>query len=257
MAIRTSNPAMSSRVFNEVETVSQPSEAMTVQGSIYKTSILLGLLLLTAVWVWHLFYAAAIPGQADQTAALNAVMPWMVGGIIGGLVFAVITIFVPKVSPYTSPAYALCEGLALGGISAIFELQYPGIVMPAVGGTFGVLAVMLGVYATGLVKVTDKFRMGVVAATGGIALLYIVAMVMSLFGAHMPIIDDATPLGIGFSVVVVIIAALNLVLDFDFIDRGAQAGLPRYMEWYGAFGLMLTLVWLYLEILRLLAKMRR
>ena len=255
MAFRSSNPALSDRVFDAVETVDDPTQLMTVQGSIYKTSMLTGMLLLTACYTWYLFFStlAASGPQAAQTA----VMPWMIGGIVGGVIFALITIFAPKASPFTAPGYALTEGLALGGISAIFNLKYPGVVMSAVGLTFAVLMIMLGCYGTGLIKVTQKLRMGIVAATGAVALIYIGSLLLGLFGIQTPIINDATPLGIGFSVVVVIIAAFNLVLDFDFIEKGAAHGLPRYMEWYAGFGLLITLVWLYLEILRLLSKMRR
>lgn len=258
--MRTANPALSDKVFNQIEQVSSDAKTMTVQGTIYKTATLLGLVLLTAMYTWNLFYTA-INGLTEPEAIMNAgmkaVMPWMIGGLVLGLVFALITIFVPKVSPFTAPLYALAEGLALGGISALFEIQYPGIVLPAVGLTFGVLAVMLGLYGTGIIKVTQKLRMGITAATGGIMLVYVIAMGMSFFGMNMPIINDATPLGIGFSLLVVGIAAFNLVLDFDFIEKGANHGLPRYMEWYGAFGLMVTLVWLYMELLRLLSKMRK
>ncbi len=152
--------------------------------------------------------------------------------------------------------YALLEGLALGGISAIFDFRYPGIAIQAVGLTFGTLFVLLAIYSTGIIKVTDKMRIGIIAATGGIALFYLLEMVLGFFGVHFVAVNGSGPIGIAFSLFVVAIAALNLVLDFDFIERGVAFGAPKYMEWYGAFGIMVTLVWLYLEILRLLSKMR-
>ena len=150
----------------------------------------------------------------------------------------------------------MLEGLFIGAVSALYEVRYPGIVMQAVGLTFGTLIALLLAYRSGVIRVTDNFRLGVVAATGGIALFYFATMILGFFGVQFPSIYGAGPLGIGVSVFVVIIAALNLVLDFDFIESGARAGAPKYMEWYGAFGLMVTLVWLYLEILRLLSKLR-
>jgi uncharacterized YccA/Bax inhibitor family protein len=156
----------------------------------------------------------------------------------------------------TSPIYALLEGLALGGISAVFELRYPGIGIQAVSLTFGTLFVLLLAYSSGWIKVTEKFRLGIVAATGGIAVFYLLQMLLGFFGVHFTMINGSGLIGIGFSLIVVAIASLNLVLDFDFIEQGVKAGAPKYMEWYGAFGIMVTLVWLYLEILRLLSKMR-
>ncbi len=180
----------------------------------------------------------------------------LIAGAIGGLVTALVTIFVPRVSPFTSPVYAACEGLFLGAISAVFETMYPGIVIQAVGLTVGVLAVMLFLYGTRVIRATEKFKMGVVAATGAVCLVYVVDMVLRLFGIAVPFIHDGGPIGIGFSLVVVVIAALNLILDFDFIEQGVKYQAPKYMEWYGGFSLLVTLVWMYLEILRLLAKMR-
>jgi uncharacterized YccA/Bax inhibitor family protein len=156
----------------------------------------------------------------------------------------------------TAPVYAGLEGLFLGAISAAFEKMYPGIVIQAVGLSIGVLATMLFVYGLGLIRVTEKFRIGVVAATGAVFLVYFVDIVMSFFGAKVPFIHQTGMIGIGFSLVVVVIAAMNLILDFDFIERGVQFQAPKYMEWYGGFSLMVTLVWMYLEILRLLSKMR-
>jgi uncharacterized YccA/Bax inhibitor family protein len=177
-------------------------------------------------------------------------------GTIGGLIFAMVTVFKKTWAPITAPIYAVLEGLALGGISAIYEVRFAGLPMQAVGLTFGVLVALLLVYRTGIIRVTDKFRMGVVAATGGIFVFYLLTWILGFFGVRFPSVFGAGLLGIGISVAIVIVAALNLVLDFDLIESGTRAGAPKYMEWYGAFGLMVTLIWLYLEILRLLSKLR-
>jgi uncharacterized YccA/Bax inhibitor family protein len=151
----------------------------------------------------------------------------------------------------------LCEGLALGGISALLEQAYPGIAIQSLGLTLGVTVVMLVLYTSGTLRATPKFTMGVIAATGGIFVVYLVDMVLRIFGRQVPLLNGSGPWGIGISLVIVIIAALNLILDFDFVETGVRAGAPKYMEWYGAFGIMVTLVWMYLEILRLLGKIRR
>src|SRR5580692_11595477 len=241
---KSSNPALNERTFSRPSAI--VGEAMTVQGTVNKTGILLVCAVGTAAWTWGLAHS-----QAPE-----AVLPWMIGGMIGGLVFALVTIFKREWSPVTAPIYALCEGLALGGISALLEQSYPGIAIQALGLTFGVAAVMLMLYSSGTLRATPKFTMGVVAATGGIFVVYMVDMVLRFFGHQVPLLNSAGPLGIGVSVVIVIVASLNLILDFDFVETGAHAGAPKYMEWYGAFGIIVTLVWMYLEILRLLSKMR-
>jgi uncharacterized YccA/Bax inhibitor family protein len=242
---RTSNPALNEKAFR---TQAALGEAMTVQGTVNKTGLLLLCVVATAAWTWGLAHS--------ETP--EAVYPWMIGGLLGGLVTALITIFKKEWSPLTAPVYALLEGLALGGISAIFERSYHGIAIQAVGLTFGVLFVLLLAYKTGMIRATQGFKVGVIAATGAIALLYLVAMTLRIFfHIQVPMIHQSGPIGIAFSIFVVIIAALNLVLDFDLIETGAQAGAPKYMEWYGGFALMVTLIWLYLEILRLLSKARR
>ncbi len=255
MAImRSGNPALSDKTFLDLGSgtvVRGDSGAMTLNGTVNKTALLLVLTLAGALFSWAQFSAAMDAGNP------GAIMPYVWGGAIGGFVVALITIFKKTWSPYTAPLYAILEGLFLGAISAMFELRFPGIVTQAVIGTFGTLAVLLMAYRSGLIKVSEKFKLGVVAATGGIALLYLAQIGMNLFGFQgMGFISGSSPLGIGFSVVVVIVAAMNLVLDFDFIERGVQQGAPKYMEWYGAFGLLVTLVWLYLEILRLLSKLQ-
>jgi uncharacterized YccA/Bax inhibitor family protein len=184
-------------------------------------------------------------------------MPHVLVGAIGGLVVAIVTIFKKEWSPVTAPLYAVLEGLFIGAVSAMFELRFPGIVMQAAGLTFGTLGALLLAYRSGLIRATENFKLGVVAATGGIALLYLANIGMRLFGFEgMGFIHESSWIGIAFSGFVVVIAALNLVLDFDFIEQGVEHGAPKYMEWYAAFGLLVTLIWLYLEILRLLAKLQ-
>lgn len=182
--------------------------------------------------------------------------PLLLLGGIGGFICAMVTVFKKEWSPVTAPLYALLEGLVLGGLSAVFDLRYPGIAIQAVGLTFGTLFVLLLAYSSRLIKVTRKFQLGVIAATGGIMVFYLMQMLLGFFGVRFLAVNGSGAIGIGFSLLVVAIAALNLVLDFDFIERGVNYGAPKYMEWYGAFGIMVTLVWLYLEILRLLSKMR-
>jgi uncharacterized YccA/Bax inhibitor family protein len=246
--MRTSNPALRGS-FQPGELAL--GERMTVSGTVNKTGVLAICVVATAVWTWSRFLNAG-----DVDGATASVLPLLALGGIGGFVVALVTIFKKEWAPVTAPIYALLEGLVLGGISAMTELRFPGIPMQAVGLTFGTLVAMLLVYRSGVIKVTDNFRLGVVAATGGIALFYLATMVMGFFGVRFPSVFGAGLLGIGISLFVVVIAALNLVLDFDLIERGAQAGAPKYMEWYGAFALMVTLIWLYLEILRLLSKLR-
>jgi len=244
---RTGNPALTEKVFVDAAKAVPDAEPMTIGGTVNKTGILLLLLVLAAVYVWSL-----VVGQQDTAP----VVPWLLGGGIGGLIVALIIVFKKTWAPYLSPVYAVLEGLAIGGISALMETRFPGIVLQAVGLTFGVLFVLLAAYKSGLIKATENFKLGVVAATGAIFLVYMATFVLGFFGIGIPYIHGSGPIGIIFSVVVVIIAALNLVLDFDFIEKGAELGAPKYMEWYAAFGLLVTLVWLYLEILRLLAKAR-
>src|SRR5210317_1100995 len=240
--MRTSNPMMKEKVFTQAIA---GTETMTLQGAVNKTVALLALVVIGASYSWNLYY-----NQGPE-----AVQPWMIGGLIGGFVFAMITIFKAAWAPKTAPIYAALEGLFLGGISAIFEARYPGIVIQAVGLTFGTLFALLFAYKARLIRATENFKLGIFAATGGIAVVYLISFVGRMFGWQMPVIHESGPMGILFSLFVVVIAALNLVLDFDFIERGDGVA-PRYMEWYAAFGLIVTLVWLYLELLRLLSKLR-
>ena len=241
---RSGNPAFRSKAFTERSSDFSTSEVMTLSGTVNKTGFYLLLCFMTAAWTWNQLYSGADVG----------VYLW--GGLGGGFIAALVTIFKPTLAPYSAPIYALLEGFMIGGISAIFESMYPGIVIQAVGLTFGTLAALLMAYKTGLIKPTENFRLMIFAATGGIALLYLVNFIMMFFGSSIGFIHSNGFFGILFSLAVVAIAALNLVLDFDFIEEGAEKGLPKYMEWYGAFSLMVTLVWLYVEILRLLMKLR-
>ena len=245
--MKSGNPVLRSDTFDNVATAT--GDRMTINGTINKTAMLLALVVTTAIYTWGYFLK-----NQDNPAA---VMPLLWTGAIGGLVMVIVTMFKREWVNITAPIYALLEGLVIGGLSAMFNAAYPGIVVQAVVLTFGTMAAMLLAYRSGLIKVTDKFKAGVFAATGAIFLVYIASMVMSMFGKPIGFIHDSGTIGIVFSLVVVGIAALNLVIDFDFIRQGAEQGAPKKMEWYGAFALTVTLVWLYLEILRLLSKLRR
>lgn len=244
MPEKSGNPALSDKTFAGLAVSDNP---MTLAGTINKTAILLALVLIGAGWVWNLYFS---------THQSDIVLPYLIGGSIGGLILAVVTSFKRTASPYTAPAYALLEGFAIGGASALYEAQQPGIALQAVGLTLGTLFCMLAAYRFQIIKVTENFKMGVVAATGGIFLLYIVDLVLMYFGHPVAMIHQGGMWGILFSLFVVCIAALNLVMDFDFIAQGVAQRSPKYMEWYSGFALVVTLVWLYLEILRLLAKRR-
>tara|TARA_B100000700_G_scaffold96336_1_gene108406 strand:- start:617 stop:1375 length:759 start_codon:yes stop_codon:yes gene_type:complete len=239
---RSGNPVMGNKFDGDAQFRDLPiSQKMTLEGTVNKTGILLLLCFATAAVSWN------IP---------NLVL--MFTGVGVGLIAAIITVFKPTMASSTAPVYALAQGLFLGGITVMFEAEYPGIAIQAIGLTFGTLASLLVCYKTGIIKPTENFRLMIVSATAGIALLYLVNICMVYFGGGSGIgfIHSNGLMGIGFSLFVVGIAALNLVLDFDFIEQGSENGLPKHMEWFGAFSLMVTLVWLYLEILRLLAKIR-
>ncbi|ABR55506.1 protein of unknown function DUF1112 [Methanococcus vannielii SB] len=240
--MRTSNPALSESVFREFNNYG--NESMTINGTVNKTLISLAIVSISAFFAWDMIFLSAYSGLI------------MILAPIMGFVIAIITIFKKEWSGITVPIYSIFQGIFLGLISGFFELSYPGIVFQAVLATFGVLFSLLFAYKLRIVRATENFKLGIVAATGGIALTYIISMILGFFGISIPLIFGSGPVGILFSLFVVIIAALNLVLDFDFIERGERYGAPKYMEWYGAFGLMVTLIWLYLEILRLLSKLR-
>lgn len=247
--MRTSNPAFNANTFAVPSIGAGYGEAMTVNGTIHRTGILLLCVLATALWIWAQFFNA----QDAQAVAMYIPI-----GAFGGFIMAMVTVFKKEWAPVAAPIYALLEGLFLGAASALLESQprFHGIAIEAVALTFGTLFCMMLAYRSGFIRATEKFKVGVFAATGAIALFYLVTMVIGFFGVRVPLIYGSSPIGIVFSLVVVGVAALNLILDFDFIEQGAMRGAPKYMEWYGAFGLMVTLIWLYLEILRLLTKLR-
>lgn len=250
--MRSGNPALQESTFLDIGSgavLTRDGATMTLGGTVNKTAGLLLLALLTAAFAWH--QTAGPDGTPLPAARL-----YMLGGAIGGLVFALATIFKKEWAPVTAPLYALLEGFFLGSISAVYEARFDGIVFQAVLLTFGTLFALLMAYRSGLVRATENFKLGVVAATGGIALVYLATIVLGFFNVSIPYIHQSGVIGIGFSLFVVVIAALNLVLDFDFIESGVEHGAPKHMEWYGAFGLMVTLVWLYVEFLRLLSKLQ-
>ena len=237
---RSGNPALSKRTFNNLK--STTGEVMTLDGTVNKTAISLAILLFAAYYTYS-----------------NAIMDYVLIGLIGGFIVALVTIFKKEWSPITVPIYAVLEGLYLGGVSKMFGNMFePGIVPQAICLTLGILIALLFAYKTKIIKVTENFKLGVFAATAGIGVVYLISVLMSTFGGRgLPIMDptNTSMISIGFSLFVVGIASLNLVMDFDFIEQGVENGAPKYMEWYGAFGLLMTLIWLYLEILKLLAKL--
>jgi uncharacterized YccA/Bax inhibitor family protein len=244
---RTGNPGLNEKTFASLPRLGIGVEGMTLKGTIDKSFLLLIVLMAAAFWPW----SQMVNGDAQ------AVYPTMLLGALGGFVLALVISFKANLAPYLAIPYAALEGLFVGGLSAILEQHYHGIAIQAVGLTFGVLAVLLVAYRLHLIRVTAQFRAMVMGATGGIALLYLATWILGLFHISVPVLYAATPLGIGISLVIVAVAALNLVLDFDFIERGVAGGAPKYMEWYSAFALLVTLVWLYIELLRLLSKVRR
>lgn len=254
---RSNNPALNSKILSKAQSYGV-GESMTIAGTVNKCFILLFLSLITASWVWSKFMQPITPftDPAEVAQSMGPAVPFVMFGGIIGFVLVLVTIFKLQWSPVTAPLYALCEGFVLGGISAIMERQYPGIAFQAVALTFGTLFALLTAYRSGMIKVTDKFRRGLFTVFGAIMVVYVVGWVMSFFGKAIPLIHEGGPVGIIFSLVVVCVAALMLVMDFDMIERFSGSGAPRYMEWYGAMSLMITLVWLYFEILMLLAKLR-
>ena len=250
---RSSNPALRALASRGISQPLSGEGTMTVGGTVNRTIMLVALVVIGAAWVWSR-YTVALP--AGPAAAAGAVSGYLIAGIIGGLIAALVTVFKPTWARVTGPAYALLEGLAVGGISAILNNRFPGIVIQAVGLTFAVMIGMLLLYRTGLIKVTPALQRGIIAATFGVMLFYGVTFLLGLFHVDTSMLFGHSKLSIIISLVIVAIAAFNLVLDFHFIDQGAQAGLPRHMEWYLAWGLTVTLVWLYLELLRLLAASR-
>jgi uncharacterized YccA/Bax inhibitor family protein len=245
---RTSNPSLNEKTFAGLPRASAAGEAMTLQGTINKSFLLLVVLLAAALWPWSQYFGSGNPA---------AVAPAIMIGLLGGLALGLIISFKATLAPYLSIPYAACEGLAIGGVSAMLEKRYPGIAIQAVGLTFGVMAALLLAYTMGLIRVTQRFRAIVVGATGAIMLLYLASFVLGFFHVTVPFLYGSSALSIGVSLFIVCVAALNLVLSFDLIYTGVAQSAPRYMEWYGAFGLLVTLVWLYMEILRLLSQVRQ
>ena len=248
MEMQSSNPTLNERTFGAARVgVGEP--AMTVQGTVNKTFILLAVLVVTAMWTWS---------KTTDPSSAGFVSITFIGSMIAGLVLAIATSFKPKWSPITAPLYAACEGLLLGILSAYFEMRYPGIVIQAVGLTFAVTFAMLMGYKAGWLQATPGLRKGLMIAMGGIMIFYAIVWIASMFGIHPPgFLNGGGPLGIAFSLFVVGIASMSLVLDFDLIESFSREGVEKYMEWYGAFALMVTLIWLYMEILRLLSKISR
>jgi uncharacterized YccA/Bax inhibitor family protein len=244
---RTGNPMLNDRTFSGVPRLGIGAEGMSVKGTVDKSFLLLVVLMASAFWPW----SQMAGGDVQSVSGIMTV------GLLGGFVLALIISFKPNLAPYLSIPYAALEGLALGGISAILEQRYRGIAIEAVGLTFGVLAALLIAYRAHLIRVTERFRAVVIGATFGIMLLYLATMILGWFHVSLGALYAPTPLGIGISLVIVAVAALNVVLAFDLIERGVAGGAPKYMEWYCAFSLMVTLVWLYIELLRLLALTRR
>lgn len=241
--MRTNNPMLNDKVFAGVRATG--ADAMTINGTVLKTASLLFLLVCSGAYTWTV-------ARVDGGAAAGT---WAIAGAVSGLIIFFTMMFKREWSPVLAPAYALAEGLLLGAVSAMYEARFSGIVFSAVTLTVATLGVLLFVYRLGLIKATENFKLMIVGATGAIAITYLVGWVLGMFGREIPYIHQSGTIGIVFSLFVVAIAALNLVLDFDFIENGAANGAPRYMEWFAAAGLLVTLVWLYLEILRLLSKL--
>ena len=236
------NPLLGDRLSDNTST---DTSRMTIKGTINRLAMLLAITVVTAAWTWQRF--TVNPSEA---------MLWAIGGAVAGVVMVLVLMFKQTLAPYLAPAYAVAEGLFIGAISARYDAQFGGIVFQAVMLTFGIMFAMLVAYSTGLVRATPLLVKTVMMATLGIAAFYLIAMVMTLFGIEAPLIHSSGPMGIGFSVLVLGVAAFNLIIDFDFIENGANMGLPKYMEWYGAFAMLVTLVWLYVEALRLISKLR-
>lgn len=245
----TSNPAFNPEFLAENVIDVPNGEVMTISGTINKTAISLFLLIIAASFSWSL----AAKGYMDMAQGLT------IGSLIISIILGFVIIF-KRTSPviqYLVPIYALCEGTFLGSISFLFEASFPGIVQTAIKATLLCIAVMLLLFKTGIIKVTEKLRAGIIMCTFTIAGIYLIDILLSFFGIRVPVINAATPFGIGFSLVVVALASFNLLIDFDFIYAASQRFMPKYIEWYGAFGLMVTIVWLYIELLKLLAKLQR
>lgn len=243
-AMKSSNPVMTGKIYEKAGGVSAGVDAMTINGTINKIGLMLLLVIGAAAYTWKIVMGEN-PGSAGTLAMVGA---------IGGFIMAMITVFRPQSSAITAPIYAILEGLFLGAISAVINARYPGIAFQAVLLTIGTLFTMLFLYRSGYIRATPKFRRGVMMATGAVFFAYLISWIMGMFGMSVGFMHSNGPLGIVINLAIIVIAALNLIMDFDFIEKGSQMGAPKYMEWYGAFGLMVTLIWLYIEFLRLLSR---
>ena len=243
---KSSNPTLGEKTFNNTGYIDY-ANAMTVTGTLNKFGFMFLMLMGTAYYSWKEFSTG------------GNVQPLLLGGLIGGFIVALVIIFKKEWSPYLAPLYALLEGLFIGAVSAQYNYAFaermPNIIMNAVGLTFGTAIAMYVLFSLKIIQATERFKAVMFTALAGIAIFYLISLVLRMFGVQMAFLHEGSALGIGFSLVVVVIAALSLILDFDMIHKGAESGAPKYMEWYGAFGLMVTIVWLYLEILRLLSKL--
>ncbi|MGF7141518.1 Bax inhibitor-1/YccA family protein [Roseimarinus sediminis] len=247
---KTSNPLFGRNTYGRAQ-VAYGEERMTLNGTINKTALVILFVFASAFYVWQKFYEIydpALPG-----AATSKITPFLAIGGIGGFIVAIIASFSPKRSGFLTPVYAILEGMFLGGLSAMFEAQFPGLVMKAVALTFMVFMSMLLVYRQRIIKVTGKFRRGMMAALMGLMFFYLASWVAGMFGANVSYLSGGGSFGLIFSLIVTGISAFSLLLDFDFIEKGAAAGAPKYMEWYSVFGLLVSLVWLYVNLLRLLS----
>ena len=242
--MRSSNPVMTGKIFEKAGTLTADSSVMTINGTINKVGLMLLLVIGAAAYTWNM-----VMGEEAGRAGTLAIV-----GAIGGFIVALITVFRPRSSAFTAPIYAILEGLFLGAISAIINARYPGVAFQAVLLTIGTLFTMLFLYRSGRIRATPRFRRGVMMATGAVFFAYMISWIMSLFGMPMGFMHSSGPLGILINLAIIVVAALNLIMDFDFIEKGSQMGAPKYMEWYGAFGLMVTLIWLYIEFLILLSR---
>jgi uncharacterized YccA/Bax inhibitor family protein len=241
---QSGNPALSKKAMERVMAV-ESADSATVGGTVFKTLILLVLVIISAVFSWR------AAGNMSGSFAIT-----LIGSSIAALVFGLIACFAPKTTPITAPLYAIAEGYLLGAVSRWANDAYGSIVVQAIALTGVIFFATLFLYQTRLVRVTEKFKSVVIIATVGIFLYYALTFILGLFGVHMPLMYDSGPWGIAFSLVIIFIAALNLLLDFNFVETAATNKAPKVFEWYGAFGLMVTLIWLYMEVLRLLAKTR-
>ena len=252
---RTSNPIFGKRTFEQAYANSYGEETMTLNGTINKTILVLLFVLAAAFYTWRQFFEVYDP--SNPSIAISSIVKFLAIGGIGGFIIAMVATFTPKWSGFTTPIYAIFEGMFLGGLSAIFEAQYPGLVIRAVALTFAVFFSMLLIYRQRIIKVTGSFRRGMLSALFGLMMVYLVSWIAGMFGANVSYLYGGGTFGLVFSLIVTGISAFSLMLDFDFIEKNAAYRAPKYMEWYSVFGLLVSLVWLYINILRLLSILSR